>query len=85
MTPTPLTRQVAANLVDYIRDEQIPPGTRLVERTLAEQLRVSRSPVRSAMPIRLDRWIRSDASASTAQIPSRAGPFAAQSREDPVQ
>lgn len=47
--PTQLTRQVAAGIVDYIRGEQIPQGTRLVERTLAEHLRVSRSPVRSAL------------------------------------
>lgn len=49
--PTPLTRQVAAGIVDYIRDEKIPQGTRLVERTLAEHLRVSRSPVRSALKL----------------------------------
>ncbi|MCR6485025.1 GntR family transcriptional regulator [Amycolatopsis sp. OK19-0408] len=49
MAPTPLTRQVAARIVDYIRDERADPGTRLVERTLAEHLRVSRSPVRSAL------------------------------------
>jgi DNA-binding GntR family transcriptional regulator len=47
--PTPLTRQTAARIVDYIREHDAPQGTRLVERTLAEQLRVSRSPVRSAL------------------------------------
>jgi DNA-binding GntR family transcriptional regulator len=49
MAPTPLTRQIAARIVDYIREERAPEGTRLVERTLAEHLRVSRSPVRSAL------------------------------------
>jgi DNA-binding GntR family transcriptional regulator len=54
MAPTPLTRQIAARIVDYIRDEQAPRGTRLVERTLAEHLRVSRSPVRSALRLLQD-------------------------------
>lgn len=49
MPPTPLTRQVAARIVDYIRAEQVAAGTRLVERTLADHLRVSRSPVRNAL------------------------------------
>lgn len=49
MAPTPLTRQIAARIVEYIRDGQAPQGTRLVERALAEHLRVSRSPVRSAL------------------------------------
>lgn len=54
MAPTPLTRQIAARIVDYIRAEQAPPGTRLVERTLADHLRVSRSPVRSALRLLQD-------------------------------
>lgn len=54
MTPTPLTRRIAANIVDHIRDERIPTGTRLAERTLARQLRVSRSPVRSALQLLAD-------------------------------
>lgn len=44
-----LTARLAAQIVEYIRYGQVPPGTRLVERTLADQLRVSRSPVRSAL------------------------------------
>ena len=35
------------------------------------------------IPIRLDRWMRSKLSASTARTPSRAVPLAAQSREEP--
>src|SRR5215472_12679111 len=34
------------------------------------------------MPMRLDRWMRSNDSASTARTPSSAVPFAAQSREE---
>jgi DNA-binding GntR family transcriptional regulator len=54
MAPTPLTRQIAARIVDYIREEQAPRGTRLVERTLADHLRVSRSPVRGALRLLQD-------------------------------
>ncbi|MER6987695.1 GntR family transcriptional regulator [Saccharopolyspora hirsuta] len=54
MAPTPLTRQTAARIVDYIRERQVPTGTKLVERTLAEHLRVSRSPVRSALRLLAD-------------------------------
>jgi DNA-binding GntR family transcriptional regulator len=49
MAPTPPTRQIAARIIDYIREEQAPRGMRLVERTLADHLRVSRSPVRGAL------------------------------------
>jgi DNA-binding GntR family transcriptional regulator len=49
MAPTPLTQQVAARILDHIRASAMPRGARLVERTLAEQLRVSRSPVREAL------------------------------------
>ena len=38
---------------------------------------------RTPIPTRLERWIRSKLSASTARTPSSAVPFAAQSREDP--
>ena len=44
-----LTARLAAQIVDFIRDGQVPPGARLVERALADRLRVSRSPVRSAL------------------------------------
>jgi DNA-binding GntR family transcriptional regulator len=49
VTTTPLIRRVAADIVARIRERDLPPGTRLVERDLAEQLRVSRSPVRGAL------------------------------------
>ncbi len=49
MPPTDLTTQLAARIADHIRAGTTPPGTRLVERTLAGSLRVSRSPIRSAL------------------------------------
>ena len=49
MTGTPLANQIALQIVDYIRTNGHEPGTRLVERRLAEDLRVSRSPVRGAL------------------------------------
>ena len=54
MAPTPLTRRLAARIVDYIREERVPAGSRLVERTLAEHLNVSRSPVRTALRLLAD-------------------------------
>jgi DNA-binding GntR family transcriptional regulator len=51
---TPLIRRVAADIAARIRDRELPPGTRLVERDLAEQLRVSRSPVRAALRLLAD-------------------------------
>jgi DNA-binding GntR family transcriptional regulator len=52
--PTPLIRRVAADIVERIREHRMTPGTRLVERDLAEQLRVSRSPVRGALRLLAD-------------------------------
>ena len=49
MPPTELTTQLAAQIADHIRAGNAPKGTRLVERVLAESLRVSRSPVRNAL------------------------------------
>lgn len=46
---TSIARHLAAQIAAYIRAGNAPKGTRLVERKLAEQLRVSRSPVRSAL------------------------------------
>lgn len=48
-----MTRQLAVQLVsdiqNYITAQQLPAGTRLPERSLAEHFRVSRSPVRGAL------------------------------------
>jgi len=51
MTTTPLVAQLAARIADFIRDGQLAAGERLVERRIAEQLRVSRSPVRAALSL----------------------------------
>jgi DNA-binding GntR family transcriptional regulator len=46
---TPLVKSVASQIVDLIRAEQINGGDQLVERKLAEQFRISRSPVKEAL------------------------------------
>jgi DNA-binding GntR family transcriptional regulator len=46
---TSIASQLATQIAAYIRAENATKGTRLVERKLAEHLRVSRSPVRSAL------------------------------------
>ncbi|MFJ4623769.1 GntR family transcriptional regulator [Streptomyces sp. NPDC088812] len=46
---TPLTRQTADRIAEYIGSSDLARGTRLVERSLAELLKVSRSPVRRAL------------------------------------
>lgn len=48
---TPLINTLADQIVTYIRTDKLPVGERLVERKLAEQFRVSRSPVRTAMKL----------------------------------
>ncbi|MDX3225203.1 GntR family transcriptional regulator [Streptomyces sp. ME19-01-6] len=52
--PTPLTRRTAARIVEHIAASGLAAGTRLVERTLADQLKVSRSPVRQALRLLAD-------------------------------
>lgn len=49
IAPTALTSQLAAQINELIRADGMESGARLVERKLAEQLRVSRSPIRSAL------------------------------------
>jgi DNA-binding GntR family transcriptional regulator len=46
---TPLTQRLAVQIAQLIRADNIARGTRLTERSLAERLRVSRSPVRAAL------------------------------------
>lgn len=48
-TPSALAAQLAAQIAEIIRHEGLPRGTHLAERRLAERLRVSRSPIRSAL------------------------------------
>jgi DNA-binding GntR family transcriptional regulator len=47
--PEPLAPRLAADIRLLITQHQIPAGTRLTERALAEQFRVSRSPIRHAL------------------------------------
>ena len=49
-----LSDEVAERLRDAIRSGSIPPGSRLVEQELAEQLGVSRVPVREAIQTLVD-------------------------------
>ncbi|QRM56188.1 GntR family transcriptional regulator [Sinorhizobium sp. BG8] len=48
---TPLIATLADQIVDHIRTDKLAEGDRLIERKLAEQFRVSRSPVRNAMKL----------------------------------
>ncbi|PDT18282.1 GntR family transcriptional regulator [Rhizobium sp. J15] len=48
---TPLIASLADQIVAHIRTDKLAEGDRLVERKLAEQFRVSRSPVRNAMKL----------------------------------
>jgi len=47
--PTALTRRLADQILDLIRNEDLGEGARLTERGLAERLRVSRTPVKGAL------------------------------------
>lgn len=51
MQKTNLSIQLADQIREFIRAEDAPKGARLIERKLAEHLRVSRSPVRSALQL----------------------------------
>ncbi|OZF01276.1 GntR family transcriptional regulator [Rhodococcoides fascians] len=48
---SPLVDQIAAQMIEHIRTSAYEPGTRLAERRLAEELKVSRSPVRGALAL----------------------------------
>ncbi|MFJ9558428.1 GntR family transcriptional regulator [Streptomyces fuscichromogenes] len=54
---TPLTRQTAARIVEHLSAGSLPAGARLVERNLAELLKVSRSPVRQALRLLADEGV----------------------------
>lgn len=51
MQTTPLIANLADQIVAHIRTDRLAEGERLIERKLAEQFRVSRSPVRNAMKL----------------------------------
>lgn len=50
-TTTPLINSLADQIVAHIQTDKLSVGDRLVERKLAEQFRVSRSPIRNAMKL----------------------------------
>jgi DNA-binding GntR family transcriptional regulator len=52
-----LTSQLAAQIVDFIREEDLPEGEPLSERRLAERMKVSRSPIRNALRLLADSGI----------------------------
>jgi DNA-binding GntR family transcriptional regulator len=49
VTPTPLQRRLALQIVDYIREKELQRGAHLTELALSANLRVSRTPVRAAL------------------------------------
>ncbi|WP_313904251.1 GntR family transcriptional regulator [Rhizobium leguminosarum] len=51
MQTTPLINTLADQIVAHIRTDKLEAGERLIERKLAEQFRVSRSPIRNAMKL----------------------------------
>lgn len=57
VSATSLVQQVAGQIAEYIGTRGLVPGTRLVERRLAEELRVSRSPVRGALRLLADEGV----------------------------
>ena len=57
MQPTPLITQLAAQVVDHIRNGSFQPGQRVTERGLADLFRVSRSPVRGALAVLQERGV----------------------------
>ncbi len=54
MQPTPLINALADQIVSHIQTDSLEVGDRLIERKLAEQFRVSRSPIRNAMKLLQD-------------------------------
>lgn len=57
ITATPLMTRIASQIADLIRAGHVEPGARLVERRLAEELKVSRSPVRGALKLLADQGV----------------------------
>ena len=51
MQPTPLITELAKQIAEHLRAENPRAGTRLIERKLAEQFRVSRSPIWAALQL----------------------------------
>jgi DNA-binding GntR family transcriptional regulator len=49
VTSSPLTAQIALRIIEMVQTGQMPPGSHLRESAIADEFRVSRSPVRDAL------------------------------------
>ncbi len=56
-SPSPLTAQIAAQVIGYLQDQGLTVGAHLSEQRLADEFRVSRSPVRKALALLEDQGI----------------------------
>ncbi|MCW2406866.1 DNA-binding GntR family transcriptional regulator [Sphingobium sp. B1D7B] len=68
MRQSTLSAQLAAQLTEQIASGVLKPGDRVTERALADQLRVSRSPVRGALALLREKGIVEDAEDGGARI-----------------
>ncbi|MFJ8538308.1 GntR family transcriptional regulator [Streptomyces sp. NPDC093591] len=59
--PTPLARQTAAHILEHIAASGLTADAHLVERLLADQLKVSRSPIRQALRLLADESVMAPA------------------------
>lgn len=60
MRVTPLTTQLAAQITELVSTGVLKPGERVTERALADRLRVSRSPIRSAISVLRENGVLED-------------------------
>jgi len=82
--PTPLVERLARQIKAHLHGDAVPVGTRLPERALAEQLRVSRSPVRAAMQLLAEEGVlgrRAEGGFAVRRRPRRAPPPTPDSNE----
>ncbi|MFS2042332.1 MULTISPECIES: GntR family transcriptional regulator [Rhizobium/Agrobacterium group] len=85
MNTTPLISQLAAKIVEYVRTQDDPHGMRLIERKLAEHLKVSRSPVRSALKVLEDQGFVQTAPTGGFLVSWKGGEIRLPQLDDPVQ
>jgi DNA-binding GntR family transcriptional regulator len=80
-----LISQLAAKIVEYVRTQDDPHGMRLIERKLAEHLKVSRSPVRSALKVLEDQGFVQTAPTGGFLVSWKGGEIRLPQLDDPVQ
>lgn len=85
LNTTPLISQLAAKIVEYVRTQDDPHGMRLIERKLAEHLKVSRSPVRSALKVLEDQGFVQTAPTGGFLVSWKGGEIRLPQLDDPVQ